>query len=226
MIDEALGDARSVLNVGAGAGSYEPTGRRVLAVEPAAEMRAQRPPDAAPCLDAAAEQLPLPDASVDAALAIYTDFHWADVHRGIAEMVRVSRSRVALLTVDRDVAERYWLTRDYLPGGNRLFGELSRVTAELPGSEIKIVPIPHDCQDGFVHAWWRRPRQLLDPQVRSTMALFDRLPPATVRAGLTRLRSDLDSGAWRRRNHELLDLDCLDLGHRLVVWSRAQPTLP
>lgn len=110
-VDAALAGARSVLNVGAGAGASEPVGRCVLAVEPAAAMRAQRPPDGAACIDAAAEDLPLPDASFDAALATYSDFHWTDLPRGITEMVRVSRSRVVLLTVDRSVAERYWLTR-------------------------------------------------------------------------------------------------------------------
>jgi SAM-dependent methyltransferase len=219
-VHAALGDARSVLNVGAGAGAYEPRDRSVLAVEPAAQMRAQRPPGAAACLDATAEDLPVPDASFDAVLAIYTDFHWADVPRGIAEMVRVSRDRVVLLTVDRAVAERYWLTRDYLPGADGLFGQLARVTAELPGAEIERVAIPHDCRDGFVHAWWRRPGELLRPEIRATMALFDRLPPATVQAGLARLGSDLDSGAWRRRNHDLLGLDSLDLGHRLVIRRR------
>jgi len=136
-------------------------------------------------------------------------------------MVRVSRDRVVLLTRRPCRGRRYWLTRDYLPGADGLFGELSRVTAELPGAEIERVAIPHDCRDGFVHAWWRRPRELLRPEIRATMALFDRLPPATVRPD-SPSGSDLDSGAWGRRNHDLLGLDSLDLGHRLVVW-RGRP---
>jgi SAM-dependent methyltransferase len=219
LITRALGDAQSVVNVGAGAGSYEPTDRWVLAVEPAAAMRAQRPPTAAPCLDASAEQLPLADASVDVAMAVYTDFHWRDRRRGLAEMMRVSRRGVVLLTVDREVAERYWLTRDYLRGADELFDPLARVTELLPGRcEITSVPIPSDCQDGFVQAYWRRPQLLLDPDVRSTMALFARLSPDVRERGLARLRDDLDSGEWRRRNRALLDLRSLDLGHRLVVW--------
>lgn len=220
-IDHALGDARSVLNVGAGTGSYEPVDRRVLAVEPVAKMRAQRPVGSAPCLAAGAEELPLPDASVDVAMAIYTDFHWHDRRKGIAEMLRVSRSGVVLLTVDRPVAERYWLTRDYLPAANELFAPLCSVTTLLPSPpQVTPVPIPHDCRDGFVHAFWKRPHELLDPDLRSTMALFARLPPRSAQTGLERLRADLDSGAWEQRNHELADLASLDLGHRLIAWRR------
>jgi SAM-dependent methyltransferase len=229
-IDLALGDAGSVVNVGAGAGSYEPAGRTVLAVEPSPAMRAQRPPDAARCIEACAEDLPLADASVDAALAVYSDFHWTDPSKGIAELVRVSRDRVVLLTVDRAVAQRYWLTRDYFPAGNELFRDLERVTSDLPGHcEVTVVPIPHDCCDGFVHAFWRRPRELLDDRVRAAMALFDRLSHDTLADGLARLRSDLDSGVWQTRNGELRELDAVDLGHRLVVWRHQatchQPTL-
>lgn len=229
-LDAALGDARTVVNVGAGAGSYEPVDRTVLAVEPSAAMRSQRPSAAAPCIEAFAERLPLADASFDAGLAVYSDFHWDDPSKGIAELVRVSRERVVLLTVDRAVAQRYWLIRDYLPGGNDLFRDLESVTSALQDEcEVSVVPIPHDCCDGFVHAFWRRPRELLDAQLRATMAIFDRLEQEAVDDGLHRLRTDLDSGAWRARNGDLCELEALDLGHRLVVWRRrapgAQPTL-
>ncbi|MDQ6775236.1 MAG: class I SAM-dependent methyltransferase [Actinomycetota bacterium] len=218
-IELALGDAQHLVNVGAGTGSYEPTDRRVLAVEPAAEMRAQRPVDSAPCLAAGAEELPLATASVDAAMAIYTDFHWRDRSKGIAEMLRVSRDRVIVLTVDRHAAERFWLTRDYLAGADEMFAPLTSFTALLPTSaQITPVPIPHDCQDGFVHSYWKRPEDLLDPNRRTTMAMLARLPPLTVEAGLRSLRADLESGAWGRRNRELVGLESLDLGHRLVVW--------
>lgn len=227
----ALGNARTVVNVGAGAGSYELTDRTVVAVEPSATMRAQRPPGAAACLDASAESLPLPDASFDAAMAIYTDFHWADPARGIAEMVRISTSSVVVLTVDRSVADRYWLTRDYLPGANDLFRPLARLTAEFPGHcEIVPVPIPHDCVDGFAHAFWRHPHRVLEAHRHSTFAIFDRLPEATVREGLERLRADLDDGTWQRRNAQLGGLQEIDLGHRVVIWRhparsrRGQPT--
>jgi len=224
-VHAALGDAASVLNVGAGAGAYEPADREVTAVEPSARMRAQRPANAAPCLDAPAEQLPFADDSVDVAMALYTDFHWRDRARGIAELVRVSRRGIVLLTVDRDAAERYWLTRDYLPAANDLFAPLAAVTGLLPGPPPRItpVPIPGDCRDGFVHAFWKRPRALLSPRVHSTMAVFARLPTDTVSAAQARLRADLESGAWVRRNHALADRRELDLGHRLVVWRPETP---
>jgi hypothetical protein len=134
-------------------------------------------------------------------------------------MVRVSRSRVVVLTVDRAGAERFWLTRDYLPGANDLFREISHLTAEFPGAwEVSIVAIPHDCADGFVHAYWGRPNRLLDEQLHPTMAVFDRLPEEAVRRGLERLRTDLNDGRWAQRNRELRGLQELDLGHRLVVW--------
>jgi SAM-dependent methyltransferase len=218
-IHDALGDAGSIVNVGAGVGAYEPTDRDLIAVEPAGEMRAQRPASAAPCLDAVAEELPLADASVDRAMAIYTDFHWPDRRRGLAEMLRVSRDGIVLLTVDRDVSARYWLFRDYFPRANDLFAPLSALTALFPGPPtVSPVPIPHDCEDGFVHAFWKRPHLLLDPAVHGAMAVFASLKPGQLDAGAARLRDDLVSGRWQERNHELDGLEALDLGHRLVVW--------
>jgi SAM-dependent methyltransferase len=221
-VHAALGDASSVLNVGAGTGSYEPADRGVLAVEPSARMRAQRPPSAAPCLAAAAEHLPLPDGAVDMAMALYTDFHWQDRERGIAEMLRVSRRGIVILTVDRDVAEGYWLTRDYLPSAGDLFAPLPAVTSLLPSApSVTTVPVPHDCADGFAHAFWKRPRELLDRGRIGAMAMFARTGEDDVERCLTRLSADLDSGEWERRNPELAGLQALDLGHRLVVWRAA-----
>jgi SAM-dependent methyltransferase len=220
----ALGDARTVVNVGAGAGAYEPRDRWVLAVEPSGAMRAQRPAAAAPCLAADAEALPLDDASVDVAMAVHTDFHWRDRRAGIAEMVRVSRHGIVVLTVDRAVAERFWLVSDYLPGAADLFAPLQRVTELLPrdGSvQVETVAISQDCRDGFVHAFWRRPQLLLDSSVRASMAVFAHLDPTTVERGLEQLAGDVDSGEWGRRHSELLERSELDLGHRLVVWRRS-----
>lgn len=220
IVEGALGDAESVVNVGAGPGSYEAAGRRVLAVEPAAEMRAQRPARAAECIPGTAERLPVPDASFDVAMSIYSDFHWEDRRRGIQEMCRVSRRRVVILTVEREASARYWLFRDYLPEANELFAPLDSLISLFPHPpRVAAVPIPSDCSDGFVHAFWKRPDMLLDPAVHGTMAVFSQLAPDITAGGLDQLQADLNNGAWLKRNSELLGIDSLDLGHRMVIWD-------
>jgi SAM-dependent methyltransferase len=183
-------------------------------------MRAQRPHGAAPVIDAKAEQLPFAGDSFDAALAVLSDHHWEDRDRGLAELLRVSRRRVVLFNADPDAVVESWLVRDYLPGFGRLVPEgytLDAMLATLGGGRIEPVPIPHDCRDGFMHAYWRRPRAYLDPRVRDGVSVFRLLPPDEVADAVERLAADLDSGEWERRNAELLDLDELDLGYRLVV---------
>jgi SAM-dependent methyltransferase len=221
-IDAALGDARTVVNVGAGAGAYEPTGRDVVAVEPSAVMLGQRPPGAAPAVQASAEGLPFVDGAFDAAMAVLTIHHWAHLERGLAELRRVAR-RVVVLTWDQAVTARFWLTREYLPEVTA-YDETRAVAIErlvelLGGEEavdVSVVPIPHDCTDGFLGAWWRRPEAYLDPVVRAGISalapLEDRIGP-----GLARLAEDLRTGAWQRRHAELLALEELDVGYRLVV---------
>jgi SAM-dependent methyltransferase len=218
-IEEALGDAISVVNVGAGTGSYEPAGRRVVAIEPSEVMIAQRPRGAAPAVIASAEALPLADASVDAAMAVLTDHHWADRARGLAEMRRVARRRVVVFQFDPAFAEAFWMTRDYLPTFlRRLRGRaLSDLMGPLGPVEMRPVPIPHDCVDGFYASHWRRPEAYLDPEVRAGISIFHALPADEVADGIARLRSDLESGAWAKRNADLLERDALDLGFRVVV---------
>ena len=218
LVAAAIGDACSVVNVGAGTGSYEPTDRYVVAVEPASAMRDRRPAAAAPCVAASAGALPFDDASVDVVMAVYTDFHWSDRMRGIAEMMRVARRSVVLLTVDSEHADRYWLIRDYFPEGKGLFAPLDDLLAMLPGADVRPVMIPEDCQDGFVQAFWKRPHALLDPEVRSSMAMFGQMPADEVEAGIDQLRTDLEDGTWQKRNASLLDASCVDVGHRIVVW--------
>jgi SAM-dependent methyltransferase len=219
-IHAALGDAVTVVNVGAGAGAYEPRDRRLVAIEPSPVMIAQRPPDAAPAIIATAEDLPLADDSVDAAMAVLTDHHWSDRARGLREMRRVARRRAVLFQHDPVVAEDFWLARDYLPTFlDRLRG---KVLAEMmrplgDGLEFRTVPVPHDCVDGFFGAFWRRPRAYLDPRVRDGISVFRLLPADEVESAVARLRADLDSGAWERRYADLLDRDELDLGFRIVV---------
>ena len=219
-IDAALGDARRVVNVGAGTGSYEPGHRDVTAVEPSATMVAQRPSGSAPVIRASAEALPLANGAFDVALAVLTTHHWPDVAAGIAEMRRVA-ARQVVVTWDPLWFEReFWLLRDYLPEigvHDRALPTLDAVLAHLPGAQVSALPVPHDCVDGFLGAYWRRPAAYLDQRVRASMSGFALLPPAVVARGLDRLRQDLASGDWQRANAALLDLEAFDLGYRLVV---------
>ena len=216
----ALGDARTVLNVGAGTGSYEPPDRQVLAVEPSALMRAQRLPDAAPCLGGAAENLPFADESFDAAMAVCTVHHWQDPIAGLREMRRVAR-RVVVFLFDTSDPDQFWLTRDYLPE----FADLrsSEVLASLPGlagaigGRIEPVPVPWDCADGFFEAYWRRPEAYLDENVRRGVSVWSRVGPAVEQRAVRALGADLDSGRWAERNADLLDLDTAELGLRLLI---------
>lgn len=218
LIREALGDARSVVNVGAGTGSYEPDDRAVTAVEPSAEMIARRSADAAPAVQAVAEALPFEDDSFDAAMAVLTDHHWHDRIGGLREMRRVARRRAVMLTWDASWAPRFWLVRDYLPRFARLpWLPIEQVAAEIGATDVRPVPIPADCRDGFFHAYWRRPEAFLDPRVRASMTVFARTPPAETADALARLAADLDSGAWQERNADLLSRDALDLGYRLLI---------
>jgi SAM-dependent methyltransferase len=217
-IHAALGDAASVVNVGAGSGSYEPRDRAVTAIEPSEVMIAQRPPDAAPVVRGVAEALPFPDGAFDAAMAVITDHHWKDRARGLRQMRRVASRRAVLLTYDQRYVDRFWLTRDYLPGFASLPGmPLDEVAAHLGAQTIHTVPIPADCRDGFMPAWWARPQAYLDTQVRAGISVFARLSEEEVADALARLRADLDSGAWHERNAEIVGRDELDLGFRLLV---------
>ena len=220
-IERALGDARTVLNVGAGAGSYESPGREVIAVEPSATMRAQRPAGAAEAIDARAESLPFDDDSVDAGTAILTLHHWDDPMAGLRELRRVTRGPVVLLTFDPDQAESLWLVRDYLPElaavDRARFPTIEATVGALGGGTVERVPIPHDCRDGFMGAYWRRPERYLEPAVRPGISTFGELDQDVLERALERLRNDLDSGAWRRRYGGLLSQQELDIGYRLVV---------
>jgi SAM-dependent methyltransferase len=217
-IHAALGDARTVLNVGAGTGSYEPRDRRVLAVEPSTVMTAMRAPGAAPTVSARAEALPFEDASFDATMAVLSDHHWEDRARGLAELRRVARRRVVLFTWDPRFRDAFWLTRDYLPTSGRLPPmPLEEIARCLGGARVERVAVPHDCRDGFYHAFWRRPAAYLDTRVRAGISVFALLAQDECEDVVRRLRTDLESGVWEERNGELLELDEIDLGYRLLI---------
>ena len=216
----ALGDARTVLNVGAGTGSYEPPGRNVTAVEPSALMRAQRPTSAAACVAAAAESLPFEDQTFDAAMAVCTVHHWQDPIAGLREMRRVAR-RVVVFLFDTSDPSQFWLTRDYLPEFAAL--RACRVLASLTdlagaiGARMESVPIQWDCADGFFEAYWRRPEAYLDENVRRGVSVWAGVGPDAEQRAVHSLRRDLASGRWAERNRDLVDLDEVELGARLLV---------
>jgi SAM-dependent methyltransferase len=218
----ALGRATSVVNVGAGAGSYEPIDRQVVAVEPSAAMLRQRGRDAARAVQASAIDLPFRDAAFGAALAILTVHHWPDRARGLAELARVARERVVVLTWDPEARFAFWLVDDYFPEipaiDRRIFPTLDEFRRVLGPIEVRTVPIPHDCVDGFLGAYWRRPQAYLDAGVRGAISTFTKL--ADVDAGLARLRGDLADGTWERRHGHLHTRDALDLGYRVIVAER------
>jgi SAM-dependent methyltransferase len=220
----ALDGARTVVNVGAGTGSYEPPGREVTAVEPSAVMIAQRPPGAAPAVQASAEALPFADASFDAAMAVLTLHHWDDWRTGCGELRRVARARVVVFSWDPTYVGRMWLGPEYFPGymeeDVERFPSLAEQAAALD-AQVEVVPVPSDCRDGFFSAFWRRPEAYLDAKVRAGISTLAKRSEAELADGLRRLRADLDSGAWARRHADLLELDELDLGYRLLVGGRA-----
>jgi SAM-dependent methyltransferase len=221
-IREALGDARSIVNVGAGAGAYEPHDREVLPIEPSERMIAQRTHEHRPAIWGHAESLPLAADSVDAAMACMTLHHWADWRIGVQELRRVARKRVVIFTYDHSYATQFWLLRDYLPKLARLdrarFPALDEQRVAT-GDEVRVepVPIPHDCEDGFLAAYWRRPRAYLDERIRAGMSVFHLPGAERLLDGLDLLAEDLETGRWEDRNREILEREELDLGYRLLI---------
>ena len=216
IIERALGPAQTVLNVGAGTGSYEPTDRSLIAVEPSREMIRKRGAAAARAIQASADNLPFDDNSFDASMAILTLHHWPDKAAGLREMRRVTRGPIVLLTFDP--SHRPWLT-DYLPELAALdeaqMPAMSDYERWLGPARIAPVPVPHDCSDGFLYAYWRRPAAYLDPYIRSGSSSFWAI--GNAEAGLQNLKQNLETGEWARRYAELLALDEYDAGYRLVV---------
>lgn len=226
-ITKALGDARTVLNVGAGAGSYEPTDREVTAVEPSAAERAQRPDTLPPAVDATAEDLPFADDAFDAAMTTFSVHQWGDLERGLAEVRRVTRGPVVVLTRDPDRVQDSWLA-EYAPevmaAEARRYPALDRIAAALGGEvETTRLPIPFTCVDGFSEAYYARPERLLDPEVRRADPAWSLVDEVTARRSVAALREALESGAWDRRHGSLRVRPAYD-GSLVLLRTMSRPT--
>jgi SAM-dependent methyltransferase len=221
----ALGNAETVLNVGAGAGAYEPPDREVTALEPSEVMIAQRPPGSAPVVQGRAEELPFDDGAFDAVMAVLSDHHWTDRRRGFAELRLVARDRVVLFNANPGEAELFWLTMEYLPEFLGLIPSRYRgpgawedeLRTAFGSVRLTPIPIPHDCTDGFYGAFWRRPEAYLDAGVRAGVSVFAQVPSVAVNRAIDALRADLENGRWQGRHRELLTMDELHLGYYVVV---------
>ena len=211
-----------MVNVGAGTGSYEPTGRAVVAVEPSGAMVRQRAPGAAPVVRAVAERLPFPRGGFDGAMAVLTVHHWTDAAAGLAELRRVATGPVVVLSFDHAVHSRQWIVADYLPEMAGLDSDVpapEEIAGALGGGRVEVVPVPADCVDGFCHAFWARPAAYLDPSVRDGISGIARLPRETVTGAMARLEDDLSTGRWQDRHRALVGNDTVDAGYRLIVSS-------
>jgi SAM-dependent methyltransferase len=226
LILNALGQARSVVNVGAGAGSYEPRDRRVLAVEPSGVMAAQRPPGSSPVVRGDAQRLPLRDASVDAAMSILSLHHWGPHQEdGVRELRRVARGPIVLLTCDPEVSSRMWLMKDYLPEVAELdratFPGVQSLTTWLGGqTRIDVVAIPRDTSDWMLMSFWAHPERVLDAAARRATSGFARMPQHVVERAVRSVERDLGNGVWEGRYGHLRRLPEYDAGLRLVVNTR------
>jgi SAM-dependent methyltransferase len=225
MITEALNDSRCVINVGAGAGAYEPSRMPVVAVDPSIEMIRQRSIGAAPAVLARAESLPFRDGAFDAALAVLTIHHWTSIETGLSEMRRVATARIVILTCDPSCNERFWLVAHYFPEiielDRNCLPSFKRLRSCLGEVEIREVPIPKDCRDGFQGAFWQKPEAYLDPAVRRGISTFAKLPSTVIKRGLARLSEDLQSGRSEERFGHLRRQDSADLGYRLIIAKPA-----
>ena len=224
MIHRAIGDAETIVDVGAGTGSYEPRDRAVVAVEPSSVMLAQhRGPRR---VQALAEHLPFQDAAFDVAMAVMTVHHWNDLDRGLAELRRVSRRQV-VFTWDPEHRPLLWIVADYVPAIGAMetarFASVSRIVSALDAHTVSTFEIPHDFTDGFQAAFWRRPEMYLDPVVHAASSTFASLPPDAVEPGVARLREDLETGHWHRTYGDLLSKERCDYGYRLIVAGGGKP---
>lgn len=217
-IEQALGEYANIVNVGAGPGSYEPQNRNLVAVEPSLTMIRQRPITAAPALQASATNLPFRDDALDASMAILTVHHWPNWTYGLEELARLTKERIVILTWDPS-ADGYWLTNEYFPDiidiDRSIFPDINMFHHVLGRITIHPVMIPHDCTDGFLGAYWRRPEAYLNSKIRRSISSFSKIE--NVESRIERLNKDLTSGEWHRKYGYLMEKESLDLGYRLVI---------
>lgn len=220
-IHAALGEARTVLNVGAGSGSYEPADRHVLAVEPSATMRAQRPRNAGVAIRGSAEDLPLDDGAVDAVMAVATIHHWTDLKRGLSELRRVARGPVVVVAFDGPALANWWLN-DYAPeliaAEQGRYPGIDTASAWLGGRiEVQTLSIPFDCTDGFTEAFYGRPERMLEPAVRRAQSSWGFVAPGVEDRFAATLSADLASGAWDQRYGDWRRRPTYDGSLRMIV---------
>jgi SAM-dependent methyltransferase len=219
-IDAAIGDAPRIVNVGAGTGSYEPEDRFLVSVDPSAVMLAEHPGPRR--VRGSAERLPFRDDEFDVAMAVLTVHHWRSAAGGLAELRRVSQRQV-MVSFDHRLESRFWLSEyvpallQYQPAPD---ATIDGLISHLESPRIEVLPVPHDCVDGVMAAYWRRPERYLDPAVRANISGLALLADDDLEPGLHQLAADLKSGAWRDRYRHLLDLDELDAGYRIVIAGR------
>jgi SAM-dependent methyltransferase len=219
-VDEALVGAARIVNVGAGTGSYEPAGRCVAAIEPSMTMIQQRATGLAPAVQSIAEHLPVADGSADAALAVHTVLHWTDLARGLAEMRRVAATSV-ILTMDPDVLRELWIIKEYAPeiASTHVASlpSIQTLVSLLPGADVRVVPVPRDCTDGFLAAFWGRPESFLDAEVRRGTSPWHQIPAHATDRAVRQLSDDLADGTWEMRYGHLRSESTYDVGMRLIV---------
>jgi hypothetical protein len=217
VVSRELTDAHKIVNIGAGVGSYEPHDKEVTAVEPSWVMIDQRRRYKAAIVGARAEALPFRQDTFDCAMAILTIHHWSDIERGLFEPLRVSKGKIILLTWIGFISH-FWLL-DYLPQikpvDESMFPSIEQLSSWIGPVRSVVVPIPHDCTDGFLCAYWRRPEAYLDEGVRSAISTFSRV--RNVEEGLARLKDDISTGLWHERYGYLLEKNEIDFGYRIVV---------
>lgn len=222
----AIGVGRSLLNVGAGTGSYEPTDRMVVALEPSQEMIGQRVQRTHRVVRGVAERLPFADAAFDASLAVFTVHHWTDREAGLRELRRVSKRQVVLF-FEPLVVHQFWAV-DYFEEARVLPSEQNapserQIREVLAVRAVQAVLVPRDCLDGFGAAFWARPEAYLDPAVQAGTSWMALLPAGVLARGTERLRRDLASGRWDAKFGHLRSMDTYDAGYRLAIAEEPAP---